>query len=284
MLRIAFLALLLPGCNARHAGANVGDAGSSRESSSPGTDARAFSSIAHPRTDGGAPFTVEDEVRLAYRSGDTSSTVIDLAHQRPSERFRGPDAWSFDFMSIAAQGDFDLDGVPDAVVALYINGNAFPGPWYATVSGGHVSPTFAGPVDRPLKVVHLSGHSEFVVGENNSLRTFAFLAGRTTLKKSTEVAEIAATQELRYADVERRDGSDGAGALHVDLDGDGRADTISCLALRFLQCTFTNADGRSMGGLISPERLGVLSSVTKGHKDLVTGRDAVVRWNGRSYE
>jgi hypothetical protein len=57
--------------------------------------------------------------------------------------------------------------------------------------------------------------------------------------------------------------------------------TGASLALVF---TVAACRGQELTTLIVGERLGVLLSKTKRHRDLVSDRNTVTRWNGRHYD
>jgi hypothetical protein len=107
------------------------------------------------------------------------------------------------------------------------------------------------------------------------------LGGSAVLLRPEPVPVRETRTAVTYADA-KADG--GAQTLSVDLDGDGKPETIDCTILRYLTCTITGSDGADWETVIAPQRLGVLNTTTKGHRDLVVGPGTVLRWSGRAYD
>ena len=220
--------------------------------STTGTDA---SGALSPR----ARFAVADDTRVVYSNAPGASIVIlDLEKHLPPERYRGKNSFDgFEHLSIETEGDFDGDGVPEALVALYMSGNACPGPSYAVVSGQKTHPAFAWCVER-VKVDRVGGRYTFSVRDDKVDKVFAWRDGAMVLQASTaapQLKAISAVAEIREADV--ADG--GQRSLRVDLDGDGRLDSIACDLRRGLFCEISSASGAAWDSALYPSASGCWS-------------------------
>jgi hypothetical protein len=212
--------------------------------------------------------------------------ALDLSRRWPPERFAdaGESLDVFVGTEVAATGSFEHDGADEAVVSLNLGGNACPGPSYVLVraSGARVSvsPTF-GECQGPLKVVSGGASTDRFVVEGLERRyTFRPTGGAVVADGEEVIPPLPVTLSITYDQVESRAGGR---VWKVDLDGDGRPDKIECAALRFLTCTLTGSTGEDWGTIVAPGRLGVLTSTTRGHRDLVVGPALMVRWNGHEY-
>jgi hypothetical protein len=183
-------------------------------------------------------------------------------------------------------GDFEHDGVNEAVVSLYMGGNACPAPWYALArpADGRVSlSSIFGDCSGPLRVVSIKGGAdEFAVDGWETTEVFQPRKGAVLRVRTEHVRVLDAKPVVTHEGARRSPG--GHDLIRIDLEGDGRIDTIDCTALRNLTCTITGSDGSDWGTVMAPDRVGVLASQTNGHRDLVVGPRTIVRWNGHGYE
>jgi hypothetical protein len=246
----------------------------------------ASASAARTGSDAGpAVFAVEEGERLVATWGTTRQAVIDLPKRIPPDRFGDADE-SFDLyvaVELEASGDFEHDQSREALVGLSMGGNACPGPTYvlARAAGGRVtlSETFGG-CSGPVRVVRGASKDEFVVAGLDESHRFQPVAGTVREVEKHPLTALQAEPVIAYDDAKKPGGHK---TVRVDLDGDGKPDTIDCTALRFLTCSIRSANGSDWGTLIAPERLGVLPQRTRGHRDLVVGPQTVVQWNGHAY-
>jgi hypothetical protein len=246
----------------------------------------ADASAARSGSDAGpAFFAVEDRERLVAAWGAIQQVIIDLPKQIPSDRFGDADQSfdSYEGVELEASGDFEHDQSNEALVGLWMGGNACPGPAYvlARAAGGRVtlSKTF-GECSGEVRVVRGASKDEFVVTGLAEIQRFQPVAGAVREVEKRPLTALNAAPVITYDGAEKHGGHQ---IVRVDLDGDGKLDTIDCSTLRFLTCAIRSASGANWGTLIAPERLGVLSRRTQGHRDLVVGPQEVVQWNGHGY-
>ncbi|MCX7877584.1 MAG: hypothetical protein N2510_02965 [Ignavibacteria bacterium] len=76
--------------------------------------------------------------------------------------------------------------------------------------------------------------------------------------------------------------------LSYDLDGDGKADLLTCSYWerwgRILNWKINFGNGKFFEGESSPKRIGILNTKTNNVNDLVLECDEILRWNGWKYE
>lgn len=232
-------------------------------------------------------FSVEEGTRLVAQRGSERAVVLDLSRRLPANRF-GDSQESFDDyvgVEIAATGSFEHDGVEEAIVSLFMGGNACPGPAYALVRAAAttaiVSPSF-GECLGPLHVVSGDASTDqFVIEADDRRYTFRPAAGGVVAEAASVLQPIETNITITYAQAEAHGGRQ---VLHVDLDGDGKPDQVDCSALRLLTCILTASDGKPWGTILAPDRLGVLPSTSRAHRDLVVGTQKILCWNGHEYE
>jgi hypothetical protein len=243
-----------------------------------------------PRVRVRARFVVENDERLVASVGGARRVVVlDLRRQLPPERFGdAEDSFSmFAYAEIRATGEFEHDGVDEAIVALSIDGNACPAPWYVLarpVNGRVALSNPFGGCSGPLRVVAgpvAQGANDFEVDGLSEKQTFRPSAGNIVLVRTEPLTSLPADPVVTPHEVESHGGRR---VVKVDLDGDGKPDTIDCAIFRFLGCAIHAADGSDWGTVLAPERLGVLPTWTGGHRDLVVGPQVIVRWNGHGYD
>jgi hypothetical protein len=193
-------------------------------------------------------------------------------------------------------GDFDGDGLPDALIAMDTGGNCCPQD-FAVVSyrGGGFFATLGPPESMGWGGIDVirgedgllirSNHASSGVGNTKDREwqiDYRIREGRVTeVARRENFAELAADPVLTLEDLlgkrEER--------MVFDLNADGLPDEVSC---RFwdrwgvLSCTITAA-GLGEVGTLACARIGILPTTQNGWHELTCGRRSVVAWSEGEY-
>ena len=177
----------------------------------------------------------------------------------------------FFFVSALPDGRFVVAALADSHKEAMIE--KWKGQWSVVV----VSDNTGANLERPLEIT----------------RRFVLKAGRAVKVEQHRRKEIDALVNMRSEDFRSEvyltdppAAEPPPHTLEYDLDGDGRADTISGTINEIygiIMWTVTFADGKQFSSKVGCRRIGVLATTTNGVHDLVCNQDSVLRWDGTKY-
>jgi len=204
-------------------------------------------------------------------------------------------------LKIVEQRDFDGDGSLDVLVEdiTACGGNCCSDKFFfvsARPDGTFaMSREFADSWTDPI-IEEWNGHWSVVIVSNNEgvnrerpveiRRRFVLQGGKAVKVGEHRSKELEAVAEVR-SEIFKGDDPEEMHSLQYDLDGDGKADTISGkLWERWGRILWTVefANGKTFSSNDGCKRIGVLASKTNGVNDLVCDLDMVLRWNGDEYK
>jgi len=232
--------------------------------------------------------TVQDRQQVVAIEDGTKHVLIDLEKQIPADRFRDgakSPLGDYTMLALDQQADFDGDGRKDYLIAVGYGGTACPGPGYLIVTpmgGGaaRISDVF-GDCSRGISAEASDGNTTFTIDRGDSKEFWTYDKGKVQQQESLSVGEMTAVVEIRVEDVEQKGGRT---SVQLDIDGDGKSETMACEMLRFLSCTFTDDDGKTLATVMgSSKRLGILETKTNGLRDLVMDENLVLHWDGKDW-
>jgi hypothetical protein len=197
-------------------------------------------------------------------------------------------------LRIEEVGDFDGNGVTDALISSCGGGNSSPTTYsiVSTRGNGEIAVSdLASSWQGKATTENWHGRWSVVIvsdgqGElgGDVRRRFVFDKGQAIVVEDQRHLPLKALVELR-TDMFNGD-EDDTHKLEFDLDGDGKADVIngrwwSRWSLILWSASF--ADGKSFEGHTGCHRVGVLETKTHGVHDLVCNADLVFQWDGDAY-
>lgn len=203
-------------------------------------------------------------------------------------------------LKLMDQFDYDGNGTTDALISnnLTCGGNA-AGDTFFFISykgDGHFERTeeFGYSWDDPVietwkgtRTVLITSNSE---GAGNTkaeeLRErYVLSAGKAVLVERSERKELVAIQEMR-SDVFSSGDKARKEKLSFDIDNDGRNDSIEFEYWERwgrMNWSARFARGDVFESEFTCKRLGILQSISNGHRDLVCDHDTILKWTGDGY-
>lgn len=228
-----------------------------------------------------------------------SFVLIDLMTPTPSHLFLGPDQRqgnpAAEFLSgyenglafIEQVGDFDQNGMEDALVGFSVGGNCCA-PGYAILSvlddgSFRLSPLIDWAWNAPQMIEH-NGRQAFETRTDNQIYVHAYESGQVILLDERIIQEKQAIAQLRADEVIA--GTSPA-SLVFDLDDNGTLETLSCEVWdrwQSLLCQLDHADGTVIQDFsVGCDRYGILPTMTNNMHDIVCNEQQVAQWNGDEY-
>ena len=244
--------------------------------------------------------TAQADVRFAIENvadgEDQWGRVLVATAEGRSYRITHP-AWEdLVLREVLETGDFDGDGLPDALIAMDTGGNCCPQDFAVVSYRGNGFFTTLGPpesmgwggIDMATDEDGLlirSHHSSTGFGNTEDREwqiDYRIRNGRVTeVARRENRAELVADPVLAIDDVQAATEA----SIAFDLNADGSPDEITC---RFwdrwglLNCTITAA-GLGLVGTLACPRIGVLPTTQNGWHELACGRRGVAIWSEDEY-
>lgn len=202
-------------------------------------------------------------------------------------------------LQVVSQNDFDQDGWEDLLMGNLsaCSGHCCPDQFFVVSYRGQGQYLRSKPQGLALHQPEVStwqGKPSIII-ENGTLDGYDTYATKERFVveegelKSVEVLkpkEIDALQECRVETYDTLPRNEAMG-MTFDLDSDGKVDTITGKywpQWSRVMWSVKFGNGQQMEGGPPFKRLGILSSKTEGHFELVVDRDRVLEWTGKRYE
>ena len=202
---------------------------------------------------------------------------------------------------VFAQDDFNGDGIPDALIRNIqaCGGNAIGNSYFFVTynDSGYftVTNSFGDNVWEEPVIEEWNGKKTVVIIDTNSgfnredyketRKRYAFNGNEAQLLESGNKSSLVALQEVVPSDF--HDGKEeNTICLYFDLDENGRDDVIECTywarwnSVNY--CVYVNG-GKEPVLDGADSRIGIDSNKTNGFHNLISGKDAVCKWNGVKY-
>ncbi|MEM9220109.1 MAG: hypothetical protein AAGD25_38000 [Cyanobacteria bacterium P01_F01_bin.150] len=243
-------------------------------------------------------YLASEKKLTAILNGETF-VLIDLITPSPSNLFidvetttENPAAeflrsYEMGIASIEQVGDFDRDGIDDALVGFSHGGNCCA-PGYAIISvlndgSFRLSPIIDWAWNPPQTIIY-NNKLAFETRTDNQIYVHSYENGRVVLLDERIIQEREAIAQLRVDEVI-------AGtvvpSLGIDINNDGVMETLNCEVWdrwQTLLCQIDNADGTVLQDFGQGcDRYGILPTITNGIHDIVCNEQTIARRDGTEY-
>lgn len=194
--------------------------------------------------------------------------------------------WSNDYsLGLESQGDFNGDGMPDALVWTSCGGNGCDTSYtFVTLKGGQLVTQPIGATRGVLRTKQENGRWFFELDAEGGTEIFVMDGDKPVPYATTKRPVLKALAEVHGPGTEDTEGPDQTFAADVDLDG--KPESIRCEVWSrwgSLWCHLPLPGGGTQQLSTGCKRFGSLPTSSNGRREFVCNEDSIVRFNGKAW-